>query len=221
LQASSSRTVHVQRWRFFGEELKRILNTQGLDALPLKVRQFFGYFSSYLAYLRLENEDFNSVEGLKSLIDISCLGINADGVTRPPLIPQLRSFAVYRNQSLDEHLRLIGPTLDPSIVDSPAKLIGRHFNRLANGLAEWQAERLAMVLEKASEILGSDAVRNGVRSAFLFCGLVELDFSKVIKSQLYDILHPAIRDAIAPIFRDARYIIMRPQLEHWNVGSSE
>jgi hypothetical protein len=79
------------------------------------------------------------------------------------------------------------------------------------------------VLVKASEILGSDpdVVTNGVRSAFLFSGLVELDFFKVVKSQLYDILHPAIRDAIAPIFRNARYIPVRPQLEHWNVGSSE
>ena len=79
------------------------------------------------------------------------------------------------------------------------------------------------MLVKASEILGSDpdVVTNGVRSAFLFSGLVELDFFKVIKSPLYDVLHGAIRDAIAPIFRNARYISVRQQLKSWNVGSSE
>jgi hypothetical protein len=206
------RPVHVSRWRVFGEELQRLLKQDGLESVPKRVRRFFGLFSGHLAFRGNSTCETKTVPGLRRLIRVACLDKDA-------LVPRLRNLAVYDNRSLDEHLRLVSHMLDQTIVDSPTKLAAQHFNQLGKGLAEWQVERLKRVLSAVEKKLGPKECLEGVKSAFLFSGLVELDFSKVVDSDFYDELHRSIRDVIAPVFRNRRFIPLPMKMRSWYVGS--
>jgi hypothetical protein len=92
------------------------------------------------------------------------------------------------------------------IIDSPSKVYGMHFHRLASGLATWQVNRLTSMMSYLERELPEDVFVNGMRSALLFSGLVELNFSKVVDNPLYNTIPAALRDVVAPIFRDRRYI---------------
>jgi hypothetical protein len=208
------RPVHVSRWRSFGEELQRLLKRDGLESVPKRVRRFFGLFSGHLAYRGNAKNGSRSLSGLQKLIRMACLDKDA-------LVPRLRNLAVYDNRSLDEHFRLVSHMLDETIVDSPTKLAARHFNQLGKGLAEWQVDRLTKILSVVEQKLGSQACQEGVRTAFLFSGLVELDFPKVVDSGFYDELHRSIRDVVAPVFRNRRFIPLRMKLRAWNVGTTK
>jgi hypothetical protein len=206
------RPVHVSRWRFFGEELQRLLKQGGLESVPKRVRRFFGLFSGHLAFRGDDTGGTKTVPGLRKLIRAACLDEDA-------LVPRMRSLAVYENRSLDEHLRLVSPMLDETIVDSPTKLAAQHFNQLGKGVAEWQVDRLMRTLSVVEKKLGPKECSEGVKSAFLFSGLVELDFSKVVDSDFYDDFHRSIRDVIAPVFRNRRFIPLATKMYSWNVGS--
>jgi len=223
LEASDIRSVHVSRWRSFGEQLETALREDGMASIPNLIRSFFGLFSGHLAYQGLREDDGNTPQGLSRLIQFGCKDTAFEGVRRGPLIPKLRNIAIYRNQSLDEHLRLIARELDLKIVDSPAKLVGRNFHGLAEGLSQWQNDHLATIVSTVETILGRDSnvFLNGMRSAFLFSGLVELDFYKVVNSVCYNALHPSLRETIAPIFRNQRFIPLRPTSHSLNVGTPQ
>ena len=217
------RSPHASRWRCFGEELEAVLNEGGLESIPKPIRDSFGFFAGHLAYQGVEEHDSNTLQGLRRLIQFCCKDTNFEDIRRDPLVPKLRNLAIYRNRSLDEHLRLIATMLDTTIVDSPTKLIGHNFNRFAEGLAKWQADRLTSIVSRVETSLGrnSDIFSNGMRSVYLFSGLVELDFSKVVDSVCYDSLHTSIRDTIAPIFRNQTFIPVRRDFRFSNVGTSE
>ena len=59
-----------------------------------------------------------------------------------------------------------------------------------------------------------------MRCALLFSGLVELDFSKIVDNPLYNSIPVALRDVVAPIFRNRRYIPGRIGGPGWQVGTS-
>jgi hypothetical protein len=111
--------------------------------------------------------------------------------------------------------------MDSSIIDSPSKLVAKHFNQLGLGLAHWQTDRLKEILSAAETVLGRDQSQAMVRRAFLLSGMVELDFIKVVQSGFYNDLHRTIRDAIAPIFRHRRFIPLQIHTFAWNVGTSK
>ncbi|MGA8855923.1 MAG: hypothetical protein WB643_02030 [Candidatus Bathyarchaeia archaeon] len=207
----------MSRWRCFGEKLKALIRADGAGSIPRPVQQFFGLFQGPIAYLGLIREDEEIP--LNKLIDYACIGSRFDGITTDAFAPKARNLAIYRNQSLDDYLRRLGPTLDPSIIDSPSKVYGMHFHKLASGIATWQVDRLTSVLSYLERELPEDVFVNGMRSALLLSGLVELDFSKVVESQLYDTIPAALRDVVTPIFRNRRYIPGRIGGPGWQVGT--
>ncbi|MGO9646152.1 MAG: hypothetical protein ACLPY5_15580 [Candidatus Bathyarchaeia archaeon] len=210
-------SIHVSRWRCFGETLKALIRVEDASSIPRPVQQFFGLFEGPIAYLGLIRE--NEKIPLNKLIDYACIGSRSDGITTEAFAPKARNLAIYRNQSLDEYLRRLGPTLDPSIIDSPSKIYGAHFHRLASGIAAWQVDRLSSVLSQLEKELPEEIIANGMRSALLFSGLVELDFSKVVDNPLYNALPAALRKVVAPLFRDRRYIPGRIEAPGWQVGT--
>jgi hypothetical protein len=210
-------SIHVSRWRCFGEKLKALIRMDGARSIPRPVQQFFGLLQGPLAYLGLIRED--EEVPLNKLIDYACIRSRFDGITTDAFAPKVRNLAIYRNQSLDEYLRRLGPTLDPSIIDSPSKVYGTHFHRLASGIATWQVDRLTSVLSHLERELPGDVFVNGMRSALLFSGLVELNFSKVVDNPLYNAIPAAFRDVVAPIFRERRYIPGRIGGPGWQVGT--
>jgi len=213
-QPRDPRPVHISRWRLFGEQLQRLLKEDGLESVPKRVRRFFGLFSGHLAFRGNSKNGTRSAAWLQELIRIAC-------IDREALVPRLRNLAVYDNRSLDEHFRLISHMLDETIVDSPTKLAAQHFNQLGIGLAEWQVDRLKKILQAVEKNVGSQECAEGVRRAFLFSGLVELDFPKVVDSGFYDELHRSIRDVVAPVFRNRRFIPLPMKLRAWNVGTTK
>ena len=213
-EAKDPRPIHVSRWRLFGEELQRLLNQDGLESVPKRVRRFFGLFSGHLAFRGSSKDGAKSVAGLQELIRTAC-------VDREALVPRLRNLAVYDNRSMDEHFRLLSHMLDVTIVDSPTKLAARYFNQLGKGLAEWQVDRLKKTLLAVEKRLGSQECLEGVRRSLFFSGLVELDFSKVVDSGFYDELHRCIRDVVAPVFRNRRFIPLPMKSRAWNVGTAK
>ena len=102
------------------------------------------------------------------------------------------------------------------------KLNARHFARLSTGLIRWQNARLTAILTRSESILGeqSPAFINGVRSAILLSGLVELDHSKIVDSAIYDSMHISIRENIRPLFHNRRYIPSRLKSIAWNAGTT-
>jgi hypothetical protein len=210
-------SIHVSRWRCFGERLKALIRTDGAASIPRPVQQFFGLFRGPLAYLGLMQEDEEAP--LNQLIDYACTRSRFDGITIDAFAPKARNLAIYRNQSLDEYLRRLGPTLDSSIIDSPSKVYGTHFHSLSRGIATWQVDRLTSVLSHVQRELPADVFVNGMRSALLFSGLVELDFPKIVDNPLYNTIPAALRDAVAPIFRNRRYIPGRIGGSAWQVGT--
>jgi hypothetical protein len=208
------RSLHVSRWKCFGQELQQLLNARGLESIPKQVKRFFGLFSGHLAYKGYGKANTRTAEGMRKLIALTCLD-------REPLVPRLRNIAVYDNRSMDEHFRLVAQIMDSSIIDSPSKLVAKHFNQLGLGLAHWQTDRLKEVLSAAETVLGRDQCQAMVRRAFLLSGMVELDFIKVVQSGFYNDLHRTIRDAIAPIFRHKRFIPLQIHTFAWNVGTSK
>jgi hypothetical protein len=71
--------------------------------------------------------------------------------------------------------------------------------------------------------LPPDVFANGMRSALLFSGLVELDFSKIVDSPFYNTIPSSLRDTIAPVFRNKRYIPGRIGGSPWPIrtGATE
>jgi hypothetical protein len=210
-------SIHVSRWRCFGEKLKALIRADSEGSIPRSVQQFFGLFQGPLAYLGLIREDERIP--LNKLIDYACTQSRFDGITIDAFAPRARNLAIYRNQSLDDYLRRLGPFLDPSIIDSPSKVYGTNFHKLATGLATWQVDRLTSVLSHLESVLPGDVFVNGMRSALLFSGLVELDFSKFVDSSLYNAIPAALRDVVAQLFRNRRYIPGRIRGPGWQVGT--
>jgi hypothetical protein len=208
-------SIHVSRWRCFGEKLKALIRTHGAESVPRPVKQFFGLFRGPLAYLGLIRED--EEVPLNQLIDYACIRSRFDGITTDAFAPKARNLAIYRNQSLDEYLRRLGPTLDPSIIDSPSKVYGTHFHSLARGIATWQVDQLIPLLSDLERELPDEVLVNGIRSALLFSGLVELDFSKIVDNPLYNRIPGALTDAVAQLFRERRYIPGRIGGPGWQV----
>lgn len=220
LEAQDIRSVHISRWKEFGKQLKALLSADATEPIPRPIRQFFNFFSSHLAYLGIAEEG-NQVP-LRKLIDFACDDTNFRRIEQHAVVPQLRNLAIYRNQTLNDLLRRIAPAFDTSITGPPTKLTAMHFARLARGLIHWQSARLNGILTRVKIVLREQphVFRNGVRSAILFSGLVELDHSKIVNSQAYDNMHPSIREGIAPIFRTRRYVPSRLHSIGWNAGTA-
>jgi hypothetical protein len=212
-----SSSIHISRWRCFGEKLKSLIRTDGVGSIPRPVQQFFELFQGHFAYLGLIRED--EAIPLTKLIDYACIGSHFDGIAIDAFAPKTRNLAIYRNQSLDEFMRRLGPLLDLGLIDSPSGLYGRYFQLLANSMAAWQVERVTRVLTDLERELPRDVFLNGMRSAVLLSGLVELDFSKVVDNPLYNEIPAALRDVVAPLFRDRRYLPARIAGPGWKVGA--
>jgi hypothetical protein len=210
-------SIHVSRWRCFGEKLKSLIRADGTESIPRPIQQFFGLFQGPLAYRGLIREDEEI--HLNRLIDYACIGSRFDGIAIDAFAPQARNLAIYRNQSLDDYLRRLGPMLDPTIIDSASKIYGMHFHRLARGLAGWQIDRLTSVFSNLERELAREVFDYGIRCALLFSGLVELDFSKIVDNDLYNAIPAALRNVVAPRFRDRRYIPGRIRGPGWQVGT--
>jgi hypothetical protein len=211
-------SIHASRWRCFGEKLKALIRKDGADSIPSPVHHFFGLFRSPLAYLGIIRE-VDEVP-LNKLIDYACIRSNFDGITTEAFAPIARNLAIYSNQALDDYLRRLGPTLSPSITDFPSKIYGMHFHELANGVAAWQVNRLASVMSYLERELATDVLDYGMRCALHFSGLVELDYSKVVDNSLYDAIPAALRNVVAPRFRNRRYISGRISGPRWPAGTS-
>jgi hypothetical protein len=107
-------SIHVSRWKRFGEKLKALIRTDGARSIPRPVQQFFGLFQGPFANLGLVGE--NEEAPLNKLIDYACVRSRFDGITTDAFAPRIRNLAIYRNQSLDEYLRRLGPTLSLTLV---------------------------------------------------------------------------------------------------------
>jgi hypothetical protein len=220
LEAQDIRSVHASRWKDFGKELKALLRANGTEAIPRPIRQFFNFFGGHLAYLGISQEGTDVP--LAKLIDFGSDDTNFRRISQHAHIPHLRNLAIYRNQTLDDLLRRVAPAFDTSITGPPTKLSGTHFARLATGLIRWQNERLTRILTKAESILREQprVFRNGIKGAILFSGLVELDHSKIVDNDIYNNMHPSIRENISPIFRTRRYVASRLHSIGWNAGTA-
>jgi hypothetical protein len=208
-------SIHISRWRVFGDKLKALIRANGDRSIPQPIRQFFGLFQGPLADLGLVGE--TEVTPLSRLIDYACTRSQFDGITTEAFAPKIRNLAIYRNQSLDDYLRRLGPALDPSIIDSPSKVYGAYFHTLATGLASWQIDRFGSLLSHVGRELARDQLNYGLKCALLFSGLVQLDFSKIVNNPLYDTIPAALRDIVAARFRDQRYIPGRTRGTGWQV----
>lgn len=220
IEKQNIRSVHVSRWKDFGKQLNAVLRAKGTNSIPRPIKQFFNLFESPLAYLGISEEGHDVP--LSQLISFGCDDTRFKGIKQRARIPQLRNLAIYRNQTLDEVLRTVAVQLDTSITGPVTKLTPRHFATLGTGLIRWQNARLSTILEKARSILGkgSPAFINGVRSAILLSGLVELDHSKVVDSFIYDSMHISIRENIRHLFHNRRYIPSRLKSIGWNTGTA-
>jgi len=210
-------SVHVSRWRSFGENLKSLIRTDGADSIPRPVRQFFGLFRGHLADLGLLQDE--SEFPLDKLIDYGCIGVRFEGITTEPFAPKARNLAIYKNQTIDDYLRRVGPALDPSIIEAPSKVYPTNFHALARGMAAWQLDRLTPIISNAERELPQEVFLNGMRSALLFADLVELDYEKIVDSPLFDTIPLALRNIAADFFRDRRYIPARLRGPAWEVGT--
>ena len=209
--------IHASRWKCFGDKLKTLIKEEGVECIPDRIQQFFRLFAGHLIQLGVVGPE--DAPSLNKLIEFTCSNSNFNGIKSKPLIPNLRHLAIYRNQSTDEHLRLIAHFLDPTII-SPSKFYGKCFDRLAKALAKWQNERLGAILASTQESLPTDVFLNGMRSALHFSGLVELDFAKIVDSDLFSDIPVYIRNVVGSLFRRRNLLPGRVLGPVWKVGNA-
>lgn len=86
-------------------------------------------------------------------------------------------------------------------------------------MANWQLERLTPMISNAERELPEEVFLNGMRAALLFAGLVELNYAKIVDSPFYDAIPVTLRNIVADLFRNRRYIPGRIRGPGWEVGT--
>ncbi len=215
------RSIHRTKWTIFGGMLLRRIEKMGVAGVPKEIRQFLGYCAGHLTYHGVKEASNNTAEGLRNLIQYTCIGYKLGNSQFEPLIVDLRNLAIYKNRTFDDYMRMAGPRYDPRLIKTPGKMTGMHFRRLAQGLARVQAVSLSQTIEETKASSSKEPFSNGLRSSFLMSNLVELDSTKVVESEVYRILHPDVKELVKTYFGDRRYLPVSEDVIPWAVGTKE
>ncbi len=192
-----------------------------LFSIPKEIRQFFGYFAGHLAYAGLGNPNNRTAAGLRQLIRFACIDFNMYGNVKSALVPVIRNMSIYRNRSVDDYMRLVGRYLNPKILGPPPRLFGVHLRRLAQGLARHQVSEINELVRRIKLALTSDlaAFYNGVETALLFSGMVELDIRKLDATDVYRKIDSDIIELVDDYFGKTKYLGISQDFKRWNVGT--
>jgi len=217
----SLRSVHRTKWAIFGGMLLSRIERMGVAGVPKEIRQFLGYCAGHLTYHGVKEASNDTVEGLRNLIQYTCIGYRLGNLKFDPLIVDLRNLAIYKNRTFDDYMRMAGPRYDQRLIKTPGKMTGMHVARLAQGLARVQAGSLSQTIEQTKRSSVSESFSDGLRSSFLMSNLVELDSTKVVKSEVYRVLHPALKQLVKTYFGDRRYLPVSEDVIPWAVGPKD
>jgi hypothetical protein len=113
---------------------------------------------------------------------------------------------------------MAGQRYDPTLIETPGKMTGMHFRRLAQGLARTQIVSLSRTIEEIKNASNPELFANGLLSSFLMSNLVELDSTKIVDSEIYDVLHPNLAELVKTYFGDRRYLPVSENVIPWAVG---
>ncbi len=212
------RSVHRTKWRIFGEILLQRIDKLGVDGVPKEIRQFLAYCAGHLTYHGVREASNDTPEGLRNLVRYTCIGYTLGNQRFEPLIVNLRNLATYKNRTFDDYMRMAGQRYDPTLIETPGKMTGMHFRRLAQGLVRTQVVSLSRTIEEIKNASNPELFANGLLSSFLMSNLVELDSTKIVDSEIYDVLHPNLAELVKTYFGDRRYLPVSENVIPWAVG---
>src|SRR5438034_3822688 len=212
------RSVHRTKWRVFGEILLQRIDKLGIDGVPKEIRQFLGYCAGHLTYHGIREASNDTPEGLRNLVRYTCIGYPLGNQVFEPLIANLRNLAIYKNRTFDDYMRMAGPRYNPALIETPGRMTGMHFRRLAQGLARTQVTSLTRTIEEIKNVSNPEPFANGLLSSFLMSNLVELDSGKIVDSEVYNVLHPSLAELVKTYFGDRRYLPVSEDVIPWPVG---
>ena len=217
-------SAHKLKWASYGDVVIQLIKGGGVGSIPRETADFFGYFAPHLAYLdETKDNERRTVAGLKNLIRFACLEFRLYGRKLPSGIPDMRSLAIYKNRSIDDYMRLIGPSLDAGLIGPLPKWAGALFYRHSVGLAKHLAKELASIIEALKSGLATEpgVFENGLMSSMLMANLVELDFDKIVNSDVFNTIPLEVRDILKKVYGKSRYIPITQKIAGWNVGDKD